>query len=518
MNRSYAIGCAAVLILAALLRFWALDIKPAHFDEGINGWFADRLKQTGFHAYDPTNYHGPLHFYAVFVSQELLGHSVFALRLPAILAGLLGIAAILRLGPAFFGRPAALLAAFGMAVSPAFVFYTRYSIHESTLVLFNILFFFGVLGLWKNGTRGALFLAIGGLAGMVLTKETYLLQAGSLLLAFPCLALWNRIVPPTDPFRPAARQWNARDAVVAAAIALGVIVFFYSGTFMNWPGVHGLWKTFAAWFETGIESGGHAKTDFDLLGPLNTYWLWLAWKYEAFVLAGIAASILCMLPQSPVPRLTAIYGCGLLLAYSVIPYKTPWCIIAWAWPFLLVAPAVAMSLRRAALRNAAMGLLLLLALVDAGRMLRLNFREFANPAEPYVYVQTFPEINLLTRPLLDAARNNPAMLLVRGEILIASYYPLPWILGDFPNIAYFGAEIWPERITADFVVVEEKRKAEALGRMEPGYYEVPFRLRDSMEPCVALFRESVFPIPRAEAAESRSPGIGAEDSIPRQTQ
>src|SRR5437773_9335993 len=53
-----------ILGLAIFLRFLLLGIKPPHFDEGINGWFVDQVVKTGFYKYDPTNYHGPLHFYA----------------------------------------------------------------------------------------------------------------------------------------------------------------------------------------------------------------------------------------------------------------------------------------------------------------------------------------------------------------------------------------------------------------------------------------------------------------------
>ena len=35
--------------LAAFLRFFWLDIKPPHFDEGINGWFVDQMVKSGFY-------------------------------------------------------------------------------------------------------------------------------------------------------------------------------------------------------------------------------------------------------------------------------------------------------------------------------------------------------------------------------------------------------------------------------------------------------------------------------------
>src|SRR5262245_7634021 len=55
-----------ILIVAAVLRLVWLDVKPAHFDEGVNGYFVDRMTRDGFYQYDPTNFHGPLHFYILF--------------------------------------------------------------------------------------------------------------------------------------------------------------------------------------------------------------------------------------------------------------------------------------------------------------------------------------------------------------------------------------------------------------------------------------------------------------------
>src|SRR5471032_1783048 len=77
-----------IVALGALLRLFLLGIKPPHFDEGINGWFVDQMVKNGFYKYDPTNYHGPLHFYVLFLSQTLLGRNVWALRLPLALMSL----------------------------------------------------------------------------------------------------------------------------------------------------------------------------------------------------------------------------------------------------------------------------------------------------------------------------------------------------------------------------------------------------------------------------------------------
>src|SRR6476469_6119018 len=137
--------------LAAFLRFFWLDIKPPHFDEGINGWFVDQMVKNGFYRYDPTNYHGPLHFYILFVCQSLFGRNVWAIRLPVVLASIFAVHFCFRFEP-FVGRRVSRLAALAMAVSPGFVFYGRYSIHEVWLLLFTMLFFYGLFGLWKFGT------------------------------------------------------------------------------------------------------------------------------------------------------------------------------------------------------------------------------------------------------------------------------------------------------------------------------------------------------------------------------
>src|SRR5438067_10185467 len=200
--------------LGAFLRFFLLGIKPPHFDEGINGWFVDQMVKNGFYRYDPTNYHGPLHFYILFVCQTLLGRNVWAIRLPVVLASIFSIHLTLKFEP-FVGRNVSRLAALAMAVSPGFVFYGRYSIHEVWLLLFSMLFILGLLGLWQRGTVNYLWCAGMGLAGMILTKETYIIHLGCAVIA--ALVTWfshkmNRL---TDA-QPARQTWTSVDLIVVA--------------------------------------------------------------------------------------------------------------------------------------------------------------------------------------------------------------------------------------------------------------------------------------------------------------
>ena len=179
--RSYAIS-ASILVLAFVLRVVALDLKPAHFDEGVNGWFVDQMTRQGYYHYDPTNFHGPLHFYGIFVSQTLFGRSIWALRMPIVLLSTACVGLVLAYRR-YFGERASQIAALMMAISPGMVFYGRYSIHETWLLFFLMLTAWGLPGLWRFGERRFLWATALGVTGQILTKETYAIHLIAFVLA-----------------------------------------------------------------------------------------------------------------------------------------------------------------------------------------------------------------------------------------------------------------------------------------------------------------------------------------------
>ncbi len=174
-----------------------------------------------------------------------------------------------------------------------------------------------------------------------------------------------------------------------------------------------------------------------------------------------------------------------------MPYKTPWCIISIQWPFLLLfGAAIAWLSKRHFLAGATLAIILLGA--SLYQSLRLNFYHFTDETEPYVYVQTYREVETLTKPLLDLAKEDPRYYGVTGQILIDSYYPLPWMLGDFPQFGYYNKNNSPESHDADVVVVEESRADAVHAKLAEPYYRRDFRLRDSQDLCTVFFREAVF--------------------------
>ncbi len=481
-----------ILALAVFLRFFLLGIKPPHFDEGINGWFVDQVRHNGFYRYDPTNYHGPLHFYVLLLFESLFGRNVWALRLPVVLVSVLCVWLALKFEP-FVGRNVTRIAALAMAVSPGFVFYGRYAIHEVWLQLFSMMFILGLLGLWKRGTVSSLWCAGMGLMGMILTKETYAIHVACALLAIPTLAVSYAINRVPDA-KPAKQTWSWIDLVMVLIVAVFAIVFFYSGTFFNWSGVKGLYLAFKAWTETGAAGHGHEKA-WD-------YWLKLmapSWEarradffgYELPMLAGLILCLFCQKFKNLSLRYLAILGAGTFVAYSIVKYKTPWCIISFGWPLLFVFGGAVLLVRPKRLRlvQGAVGVLLCLSLVSS---IWLNYFRCSSPDEPYAYVQTYNDMFKLTEPLLTMAKRDPSNYHLTGHLIRSSVYPLPWVLGDFDRVGYYEGGNMPANLDGDFLLVQQDKIKTIESKLKGTYYTEMMTLRNYQDPSKIFFRAEVF--------------------------
>ena len=126
----------ALVTLSLALRLVGLADKPLHHDEGVNGWLSLRLYWWNLYRYQPSDYHGPLLFYANLVCFWLLGPSEVSLRLSSALSGGL-LPFVLLPARRFLGRAGVLLAGLFLAVSPGFVYFSRTGIHEIHLALFT---------------------------------------------------------------------------------------------------------------------------------------------------------------------------------------------------------------------------------------------------------------------------------------------------------------------------------------------------------------------------------------------
>lgn len=487
----------AIVLLAAGFRLWALDLRPPHFDEGVNGMFTDQMQHTGFYRYDPSNYHGPLHFYILFLFKSLLGRNLWALRLPEALVGVLTVDWLFRFRR-FFGPRICAWAALAMAVSPGFTFFHRYAIHETWLVFFMVLGNWGLFGLWRDGTRAALWATGMALAGMILTKETYVIHLAALNLAI--LGLWllqstlprSLAGPPGSLMgRPTLQLWRPGDLGAVVGVGVFAIVFFYSGGGRHFGDLTGMVTTFLPWAHKAEVGEGHTKA--------FGYWFMLLLRQEPWALAGLVVCgryIGWPHPAGWPLRLLALYAPAVFLAYSFIPYKTPWCIISIAWPFLFLTAAAITELPRLSRRaGSVIAAVAAIALLAWGGYLawRLNFHRYADKNEDYVYVHTYEAVDEITGPLYDLARENAENYHLAGSVLCESVHPIPWLLGDFSRVGYYPRKSHSSpNYDAAFLLVDQLRVKDAEAKLRSPYYKQELTLRPSLKPIYLYLREAEF--------------------------
>ena len=441
------------MLTATLLRVVALSMKPLHHDEGVNGFFLTNLMREGRYAYDPANYHGPTLYYLTLPLSIPADYFHFmdawVVRAVPVLFGLGTVWLLLRLRSRV-GAVAALAGAALVAVSPACVFYSRYFIHEMLFVFFTVGLVLAVLRLSETGEGAYLLLASASAAMLFATKETAFISVGTLALAWLSAYVWERL-------RGGGR---ARDVVAggfekfmgqrlapayaAGAVALFVFIWvaFYSSFFTNWKGV--FWDSFKAfdiWKQTGM-SEFHSK-------PWDTYLRWLV-KLDApslFLGAVGAAAALFARRRNRFALFAAAWGFGLLAAYSLISYKTPWLALNFIVP-MAVAGGYAVQVEGGwddwnASSAWTPWRVAVLAIFGAALSLSLyqtyviNFREYDDDRHPYVYSQTRREIFGLVEEVRRAGERAGTK---EVGIAMASpdYWPLPWYFRDNTHAGFEG--------------------------------------------------------------------------------
>ena len=442
--------------LALALWSLALDQRPMHNDEAVNGIKFGQLWEHGGYKYDPNEHHGPSLYYATLALSRLTGapkdfdqFTEGQLRLTTVLFGI-GLILLLPLVADGLGRNATLWAALFTAVSPAVVFYSRYYIHEILLVFFTFLALAAGWRYWRSRKIGWALLAGAGVGLMHATKETFVITLAAAALALGLNQLWNRWLDATAPPAKAPRL-KLTHLAAAFAVWLGVALILFSSFLSNASGPLDSVRTYLPWLQRAEGASPHIHPWSFYLhrllffhaakGPVWSEALILALAvvgaWAAFVRKGLADA------SASFVRFLALYASALTAAYSLIAYKTPWCLLSfWHGMILLAgvgAAALLRSVRRRVLRLA-LGLLLLAGAGHLAWQARLaNVPYAADRRNPYVYAQTSPDVLNLVRQVEALAQVHPQgrQMLVKVMASGGDYWPLPWYWRNLKQIGWW---------------------------------------------------------------------------------
>jgi uncharacterized protein (TIGR03663 family) len=471
-----AIACTAVV-----LRLYDLEIKPLHHDEGVNGLFMTRLLGPPYtFRYDPANYHGPTLFYFAKITAMAFGLTTFAVRLVPAFFSIATVLVLFSLRP-WIGALGALSAAALVAVSPGAVYFGRYFIHESLLVCFTTT---AAIAAWeyRRRRRGWLLLTCAAAAALMFaTKETAIITAVVLVGAAVAASLMTRLLPPGEiserrhradavsnlgrlgPASTVTRWTNSRQLVLIGsclAVFLAVNIAFYSSFFSHWDGVRDAARAFTLWSKTGTVT------------HLQPWWTHLQWFWEEesalFALGLIGLVAAAWSRRSRFALFAAAWAFGLISAYSLIPYKTPWLELSFIVPLAILAGWLANIVYTegsAWRRRCAVVLVILATAVSAYHAIRLNFFQYDDERHPYVYVHTSRQIfDLLNK--IDEIQQRAAS---RGRLPVAivspDHFPLTWYLRGYP-VGLYGRIV----DTNDAIVLGSREQEKMLATQLQGRY------------------------------------------------
>jgi predicted membrane-bound mannosyltransferase len=318
-------------------------------------------------------------------------------------------------------------------------YYSRYFIHETALVLFSFGALLAACRYRRAPGPGPAVLA-GVCAGLMLaTKETAVLALASMLVAF---ALARRGAE--------GGRVNTRHVLLAGLAAVSAAALFFSSFLTRPTGVVDGVRAYAFYLRRAGATSWHLHPwsyYLELLVPWRAAGppLWTEGLIVVLAVAGGAAGWTGHRAAGADPRgvrFLALYTLLLLVAYSAIPYKTPWCLLGFLHGMILLAGVGAVVLVRSmpggAARALAVALLAAGAVHLGGQAFLASFRFAADPRNPYVYAHTGTDVFEIVRRVKDLARAHPDGPALRIQVVSReNLWPLPFYLRGLPRVEWW---------------------------------------------------------------------------------
>ncbi|OPZ05877.1 MAG: hypothetical protein BWZ10_03002 [candidate division BRC1 bacterium ADurb.BinA364] len=302
-----------------------------------------------------------------------------------------------------------------------------------------------------------------------------------------------------------------------------------SGFFSN---PRGVWDSYAAFWHY-LARAGAEQSSTQGAGvhdhPWHYYLAMLAfwrlgpgpWWSEGFILILALAGLWASLSERAssrvdmrLRRFIAFYTGWMILLYSAIPYKTPWCMLGFLHGLILLAGIGAECIWRAtAGRRAIRGAALLAMAAGTTHLAWQSERATgffaADIRNPYVYAHTSPDTARFARQLDSVAAVQPEILRQPVLAMALEYWPLPWYLRRFEQVGYWHSVPEGVELPAAPVVIADVAFEETLRqRLPAGYFMDYFGLRHELLLCV-MYRQDVWDR-FIESRQAATPPEGAD--------
>lgn len=251
-KRIFWLGLGAILAASAALRLHGLASDSLWLDEAVS-WHEASLGFWAMIRATAADIHPPLHNILLHFTILLLGDSEFALRLPSVVLGVAGIAAIYWAGSLIDGPPVGYLSAALLGLSPFHIYYSQEARDYALLALTATLFVgatIRALGTNRRSWHGASMAT----AILLLYSHAY----GPLLWFSIVIAVIASVGLCRDPDRTTLVRWAIWQA---AAILVYLPWARYLASHYRNMVIHGFWiqkpdAQFVLSLVEGVASGG----------------------------------------------------------------------------------------------------------------------------------------------------------------------------------------------------------------------------------------------------------------------
>jgi uncharacterized protein (TIGR03663 family) len=463
----------AIAFAALITRSQGLSLRPMHGDEANQAHKFGVLLEKGEYRYDPNEHHGPTLYYFTLPVAWLRGEKSFAetdeatYRIVPLVFSIVTIMLLLLLVRGI-GNAEATAAALLMAVSPAMYFYSRYYIQETLLACYTLAL---LVFAWRYTVSKKLGWAV--LAGISLglmhaTKETFIVALAAMVAALAGCAALEYFKTKSQPAWKSLVRPKHLAFAIAAACLVSLILFSSFFTYARGPLDSVL--TYATYFHRAGSEGEHNKPWHYYL-HLLLYWKNGPgpWWSEAFVVVmaaiggGTALLRPKLFPDAGLARFLTLYTLFLTGAYSIIQYKTPWCLLSFYTGMLILAGMGCVTLVRIIPTVPGKGIVSLALLAGVYHLGEQAHRAtFVYPADrtnPYVYAHTSRPFLKLVNRIEEIAGKSPQGhdMLIRVFKPDADYWPLPFYLRKFKTVGYWTAPA--ENMDAPIIITSPDAQA-----------------------------------------------------------
>lgn len=250
----------------------------------------------------------------------------------------------------------------------------------------------------------------------------------------------------------------------AAGIVFAYVGILFFSSFFTYPkGIIKAFEAYAIWTKTG--SADHINN-----GSI-AYFKWLMQiESPLIILATIGTFIACFRAKHRVAMFTGLWALGLFLAYTIIPYKTPWLALSFTLPMCLIAGygINSLAISKNLLHKGFAGSLASISVfVLLYQTYDLNFVRYDSDRMPYVYAHTQRDFLGLIKEIDHYAKKSYRGKEVTIEIVSPDYWAMPWYTRDYKAANYHGKFV--DANTAEMIVASDAQRDELEGKYGAHY-------------------------------------------------